>query len=232
MAMRKTALLVGAMLLAGLSSCQGGRLKSGVYVRTDGMEGPWKPRQIVLLYPAVATGAVEARDVSIGTRPLMGSEIIAVVHVNMRKHLGEPGPTSWKDASEPSVTRERLALLGTVIQREYNQKGVVPARVLAELYRASGSDAALLAYVFKYGRSGRKLETRGLTGSVRDAGGTASDAGYLNCGVRVTMFNTAQAKVAWEGSYLESLPAGDAGSQEEMVKDCVAKIMKAFPYRK
>jgi hypothetical protein len=218
-------------MLSGQSACSGGRLKSGVYVRTGGTESQWKPRQIVLLYPAVATNAVETRDVSTGTRPLMGSEMIAVVHVNVRKHLGTPGPTSWKDASEPGVSRERLALLGTVIQREYNQKGVVPVRILGELYRASGSDAALLVNVFKYGPSGRMLESRGVAGQVRQAG-AASSPGWMNCGVKVTLFNAAQGKVAWEGSYLDSLPAGTAPSQEEMVKDCVAKIMEAFPYRK
>jgi len=219
-------------MLAGLSACSGGRLKSGVYVRSGGVERPWKPRQILLLYPSVATDAVGTRDIATGTRPLMGSEMIALVHVNIRKFLGTPGPTRWKDASEPAVSRERLALLGTSIQREYRQRGVLPARVVGELYRASGSDAALMVSVFRYGRSNQKLLLRGVSGDVQKAGGTAPAGGWLNCGVKVTMIKTAQAAVAWEGCYLDSRPAEDTLSQEEMVRDCVAKIMEAFPYLK
>ena len=83
--------------------------------------------------------------------------------------------------------------------------------------------------------SGEVRPVRG-TGADRRSGSAAAvgEGGgeWLNCGVRITLLRLANAKVAWEASYLESRRRTKALTQETLARDCVKKLMHEFPYRR
>ncbi len=223
----KVALALAAALLAG---CAGSRAKSGVIARLGAGAGGWRPRAVGLAFPQLAPGAMPDRDAAQGTRPFNGAEINAVVHAALKDRLPAVARPEVKDLAAPGPARERMALLTTVILREYWLNGTLPPRPVAELGRVSECDAVLVVSVVKFGASAKRLAVNGLDGGVSARGGGEA-ARWLNCGLKVALVKIAGGEPVWEAAYLESRP--DAGnSQESVAAAAVAAVLDEFPFRK
>lgn len=223
-----------AACLSVAAGCAGGRTASGVISHAGDEGAGWRPRKLGLLFPQLAPDAMPDRAVrgaDQGARPLMGGEINAVVHAALRDRLGAASRPEVRDLSEAGPGRERMALLTTVLLREYWLNGTLPARPVNELARVSQCDAVLIVSVIKFGRSSKKLMVRNLGGDVRpDAGGQGTDR-WVNCGIKIALVRLSNAQPVWEAAYLESRP--DEGNSQEMVAAaCVEKLVAEFPFRK
>ena len=223
------------LALAILADCATGRTESGVRVRKTGAAAGWRPKRVILLYPQVSSGAVTAKGETFGTRPLMGSEMAALIHVSVRAQFGaaDAGMPEWKDASEDKAARERAALLSTVISREWRATGRPPARAVAELARATQGDAAFIVWIIRYGPSRARLRVKGVDGEVAEAGRASGpdSAGWLNCGLKVALVRFAGSQVAWEAADLVSREADSNSTQEMIAQECVKRILEVFPFR-
>jgi hypothetical protein len=232
-------LLGRLLLIAALSGCGGARVKPGVIAHAA--DTGRMPRTLGLLYPGVETGSVGRDAEWPDGRTFMGSEIAAVVHVRMLVELGERCRPVWKDLAAEPKSKERLALLGTVLHRDWSLTGQVTPRVANELGRVSGQDACMLVSVIRFGPSPSKLELRSLSGVIKPVSSPEPAKGWINCGVKVVVFRTPGGQVLWEAGGLASLPLPPPGvnaaaletpTQEAAVARCVADLMSAFPWPK
>ena len=229
---RVVSFLVVAVLLVQAGGCAGGRTQSGVIARTD-LDGSWKPRKLGLLYAQLAPDSMPDREAGSGARPFMGGEINAVVHVALRTRLEALAKPELRDCSAPGPARERMALLTTVILREYWLNGTLPARPVNELGRVSGCDVVLLVSVIKFGPSTTPLTVRNLGGEIRPAAPPPGQGGgrWLNCGLKLAVVKVASASPVWEAAYLESVPA-DGTTQEAVAASCADKLLSEFPFKR
>lgn len=221
---------IALMLVAG---CAGGRTPSGVIAQRGGDAASWWPRKLALLYPQLAPDAMPDREARAGDRTFMGGEINGVVHVALRGRLEAAAKPEVRDGAAPGPGRERIALLTTVILREYWLNGTLPALPVNELGRVSQCDAVVLVSVIKFGPSLKQLRVKNLDGEVRPAAPGSGEAAprWLNCGLKVAVVKIASAQPVWEAVYLESRP--EAGNSQEMVAAaCVDKLLSEFPFKK
>jgi hypothetical protein len=168
----------------------------------------------------------------------MASEVAAVVHVRMLEEMESRCAPEWKDLAAEKKAKERMALLSSVIHRDWSLSGQITVRLAGELGRASGQEACLLVSVTRFGPSPSKLELRSLSGVVKAAPSAEPAKSWINCGVKLVAFRTPGGQVLWEAGGLASLPvtgpgpAGPGATQEAAVARVVADLMGAFPWPK
>jgi len=185
-----------------------------------------------MLFPQLAPGSMPDRAAVGSDRPFMGSEINAVVHAALRKALEATAGGEVHDLSATAPARERMALLATVILREYWLNGTIPPKPVGELGRVSQCDAVLVVSVIKFGPSLRPLMVKNLGGDIRTDGSRSGAGGrWLNCGVKIALVKVATAMPVWEAAYLESRP-DDGNTQEMVAAACVEKLLDEYPYKK
>lgn len=219
------------LLLCAAGGCGGARVAPGVFANRP--DSGAAPRHLGLLYPQVEAGAVGREGAWPQDRTFMASEIAAVVHVRMVEEMQRHCARDWKDLAQEKTAKERMALLSSVIHRDYSLSGMITVRIANELGRASGQDACLTVSVTRFGPSPEKLELRSMSGVVKPVKSPEPAGSWINCGVKLVVFRTPGGQVLWEAAGLASLPVGAEGStQEAAAARVVADLMAAFPWRK
>jgi len=229
--MRVRAILPAMLLAAILAGCGGPRTKSGVFA--NAVDTGRVPRSIGLFFPQVESGAVGREGEWPNGRKFMASELAAVVHVRMLAEMEAGCRPPWKDlmAGEKGG-KERIALLGSVLFRDYSLTGIITQRVANELGRVSGEDACLIVSITRFGPSPSKLELRSLAGVVKPVSSPDPAKSWINCGVKLVVFKTPGGMILWEAGALVSEPVGGEATQESVAAQCAAELMGAFPWRK
>jgi len=220
-----------AVLAVVLAGCAGaGRVKPGVFV--NAADTGKVPRSIGLFFPQVESGSVGREGEWPNGRTFMASEVAAVVHVRMLAGMEAGCRPAWEDLMAEKKTKERVALLGSVIHRDYSLTGMITQRVANELGRVGGKDACLIVSITRFGPSPEKLELRSLSGVVKPVPSPDPAKSWINCGVKLVVFKTPGGQILWEAGALVSEPVGGEATQESVAARCVADLMKAFPWRK
>ncbi|MEK7476451.1 MAG: hypothetical protein AAB152_12580 [Candidatus Coatesbacteria bacterium] len=227
---------VTILLFLVTGGCGGARVAPGVFATAHDTGTP--PRHLGLLFPQVEAGAAGRVGAWPGGRAFMASEVAAVVHVRMLEEMERRCAPDWKDLAAEKKAKERMALLSSVIHRDWSLSGQITVRLAGELGRASGQDACLLVSVTRFGPSPSKLELKSLSGVIKPGTTGETAASWINCGVKLVVFRTPGGQVLWEAGGLASLPVTGPGpdgvgtTQEAAVARVVADLMRAFPWPK